>query len=252
VRKFLQQLMGVDKGLQPPGGYQLWLDGQDPELGPYIDGSGILHWPDKSGNNYSVYGNSTGLILNTTGGYKYVSGFQNANPVLLVTPLMSAYIAAGWAIYTLAIPNLVPTSDAVVFSTAFTSSGPTYGDIIQVGTYSDGRARLAQGSTARGFGALSSLNPCTLTVPQLWRFRQGAAGANLKIKVSGQTQQNGTGVGTSGLTNSNDTFIGQTAVGGDAFYMNWLAEFLMYPTEISDTIDTQVGNYFVAKYGVAA
>ncbi len=207
--------MGVGGGLQPPAGYQLWLDGQDPAKGPYIDGGGILHWPDKSGNNYSVYGNSTGLILNTTGGYRYVAGFQNSNPVLLVTPLMSAYIAPGWAIYTLVIPNLVPSSDAVVFSTAFTTGGgPTYGDIIQVGTYFDGRARLAQGSTAMGFGALSSLDACTLSVPQLWRFRQGAAGANLKIKVSGQTQQNGTGVGTSGLSNSNDTFIGQTAVGG--------------------------------------
>lgn len=237
----------------------LWLDGQN---GIQTSGGHITSWTDRSGNGYvtvPALGTDPSAVLTVTthGGLNYVHGFDATGIRLDITPLIQAYIAAGYAVFVVAYPTAVPIGEnSVAYGVAGgASGGGTGADNVAFGVYTDGKVRMAAGSTSVGFATLESSGPATLNTPAIYSFRANVNSAAIWLKQSGETEQTGAGVGSSGYIIPVESEVGGWTQTGPTVF-NWfrgdIAEIIVYSPMPSDVQLAAIRAYLAAKYSVSA
>lgn len=230
----------------PPSGMVLWLDGQDPVNGFQVSGGNITTWADKSGNGHTVSASGTMTVQS-------VDGFLWANTAVpaqfLVVPVISAFIAAGYAVFAVVIPTSVPVTNSVFYGT---TSGVPGVDVLGIGVFTDGKLRLAAGSTL-GAGAAETASAVPLNAIGIMSGRASPSGAAMWVKATGQAETTAAGVASTGSTLVTDTRVGNYAEsGGLNFFLGYIGEILIYSPMPSDAQITAIRAYLAAKYGVTA
>jgi hypothetical protein len=209
-------------------GCQLWLDAADSRSITITSGK-VTQWRDKSGNEYHVSGTNNGTIdtynslnvvqMNNSSSYEN-SSFSLTGPLsIIVFSKLRSYSDGGFGNWQTIIDNRTGLRQYI----GIEGSSPYL-------------------RTAYRYGGNSTLNP------EIWSLTFSASD-NTTFNVNG-TSTRGTSTGYGGIGFVNGGIRIGFAGNNSAYWGGWIAEIIIYNSELSSTQVQQIEGYLAWKWGL--
>jgi Concanavalin A-like lectin/glucanases superfamily/Secretion system C-terminal sorting domain/F5/8 type C domain len=243
VFTFLLSSITLFSFAQIPSGTALWLKA---DAGVTLSGSNVTQWADQSGNGYNVTqataANQPTFETNVFNGQPAIN-FDGSNDFLNNITNNVVMPGAGRTVFIVAKARCNSTA---MYYLTFRRSTLLCAYQSSPGTnfiYSDGVNGINNATYPSNWWDTIKAKPTLLTA-----YNSGVAPNKINLRLNQQTVTVSQGGGVVNETGTAGFSVGRRE-DGPYFSNGWIAEIIVYNSELSSTDRTTVENYLAAKYG---